>query len=82
MRVFRTLVLTHYCLLHNQPRMRAKRDGSPDKLEFQFAGGTNIKSEKDQHMHDLTLEILSDDHIKATWSMYKDGKKATPPHLT
>ena len=70
------LVLTHYCMLHNQPRMRARRDGSPDKLEFQFAGGSNIKSDKDQHMHDLTLEILGDDHIKATWSMYKDGKKA------
>jgi hypothetical protein len=69
------LVLTHYCMLHNQPHMRAKQDGKSNKLEFKFDGGTNLKSDKDQHMHDMTLEILSDDHIRATWSMYKDGKK-------
>jgi hypothetical protein len=69
------LVLTHYCMLHNQPRMRAEAGGAADKLAFKFAGGTNLKSEKDAHMHDMTLEILGDDHIKATWSMYKDGKK-------
>jgi hypothetical protein len=69
------LVLTHYCMLHNQPHMRAKHGGPADKLEFKFDGGTNIKSDKDQHMHDMTMQILSDDHIKAAWSMYKDGKK-------
>ena len=69
------LVLTHYCMLHNQPHMRAKSNGAADKLEFKFDGGSNIKSDKDQHMHDLTLQILSDDHIKAAWTMYKDGKK-------
>jgi len=69
------LVLTHYCMLHNQPHMRAKSHGAADKLGFQFDGGTNINSDKDQHMHDLTLQILSDDHIQAAWTMYKDGKK-------
>jgi hypothetical protein len=69
------LVLTHYCMLHNQPHMRAKANGAAGKLEFKFDGGTNIKSDRDQHMHDLTLQILSDDHIKAAWTMYKDGKK-------
>jgi hypothetical protein len=69
------LVLTHYCMLHNQPRMRAKRSSAADKLEFQFDGGTNIKSDKDQHMHDMTLQFLSEDHIKSAWNMYKDGKK-------
>jgi hypothetical protein len=69
------LVLTHYCMLHNQPHMRAKGNGAADKLEFKFDGGTNLKSDKDQHMHDMTLQILNDDHIKAAWTMYKDGKK-------
>jgi hypothetical protein len=69
------LVLTHYCMLHNQPRMRVKGNGAADKLEFKFDGGTNIKSDKDQHMHDMTLQILSDDHIRVAWTMYKDGKK-------
>jgi hypothetical protein len=69
------LVLTHYCMLHNQPRMRA-RGNSGAKLEFKFAGASNLKSEKDPHMHDMTLEFVNDHHIKATWSLYKDGKLA------
>jgi hypothetical protein len=70
------LVLTHYCMLHNQPRMKAKRDSGPNKLVFKFAGGTNVQAEKDTHMHDMTMEFVSEDHIKATWTMYKDGKLA------
>jgi hypothetical protein len=68
------LVLTHYCMLGNQPRMRAEPEGGADKLAFKFTGAGNLKSDKDPHMHDMTLEILGDDHIKATWTMYKDGK--------
>src|SRR5262249_16120407 len=51
------LVLTHYCMLHNQPRMRAERNGAANKLAFKFSGGTNVKPDKDPHMHDVTLEI-------------------------
>ena len=35
------LVLTHYCMGGNQPRMRAKKAGGP-RLDFVFEGGTNI----------------------------------------
>jgi hypothetical protein len=70
------LLLTHYCMLHNQPRMRAEPGGAANKLAFKFAGGTNVKPEKDTHMHDMTLEILDDDHIQATWTLYKAGKPA------
>lgn len=67
------LVLTHYCMLGNQPRMKAEK-GTPHKLVFKFVGGGNLKSEKDDHMHDMTLEWIDADHIKADWSFYKDGK--------
>jgi hypothetical protein len=70
------LVLTHYCMLQNQPRMRAAGGGEANKLVFKFDGGTNLKSEKDTHMHDMTLEIVDDDHIKAAWTLYKEGKAA------
>jgi hypothetical protein len=70
------LVLTHYCMLGNQPRMKAERDGTAGKLTFKFAGAGNLKSEKDPHMHDMTLEVVADDHIKANWTLYKDGKPA------
>jgi hypothetical protein len=70
------LVLTHYCMLHNQPRMKAQRDSGSNKLVFKFAGGTNVQADKDTHMHGMTMEFVSDNHIKATWTMYKDGKLA------
>jgi len=68
------VVLTHYCMLGNQPRMKAEKSDGSKKLVFNFAGAGNLKSEKDPHMHDMTLEILGDDHIKATWTFYQDGK--------
>jgi hypothetical protein len=68
------LVLTHYCMLGNQPRMKAERGGDGKKLAFKFTGAGNLKSEKDQHMHDVTIEFVDDDHIKSTWTLYQDGK--------
>jgi len=70
------VVLTHYCMLGNQPRMKAERGGPADKLTFKFTGAGNLKSENDPHMHDMTLEILGEDHAKAIWTLYKDGKPA------
>lgn len=68
------LVLTHYCGLGNQPRMKAEKSKDAKKLVFKFAGAGNLKSDQDPHMHDLTIEFLSDDHIKTTWTFFKDGK--------
>jgi hypothetical protein len=70
------LVLTHYCAMGNQPRMKAERNGPEGKLSFKFAGAGNLKSVKDPHMHDMTLEVLAPDHIKMVWVNYKDGKPA------
>jgi len=68
------LLLTHYCMLGNQPRMKAEKGEGKKELAFKFTGAGNLKSDKDPHMHDMTLEFLGDDHIKATWTFYKDGK--------
>src|SRR5262245_55645420 len=36
------LVMTHYCMLGNQPRMKANTKSPGKKLNFEFAGGTNL----------------------------------------
>jgi len=69
------LVLTHYCVAGNQPRMKADKQTDPNKLVFQCAGGTNLKSENDEHMHHATLVIKDDNHIQSEWLEYKDGKQ-------
>ncbi len=68
------LVLTHYCMLGNQPRMRAEPSRETNQITFKFIGGTNLKSEDDQHMHEATLTIAGPDRLKAEWVACKDGK--------
>ena len=69
------LVLTHYCALGNQPRMKAVSSGDPKKVVFRFLDGTNLDAAKDVHMHDATIEFISDDHFRSEWTSYTNGKQ-------
>jgi hypothetical protein len=68
------LVLTHYCALGNQPRMRAEPGKDPLQIVFKFIGGTNLKSDDDQHMHQATLTLDGKDRLQAEWVSCKDGE--------
>jgi hypothetical protein len=69
------VLLTHYCHLGNQPRMKAgPADGA--KVPFTFTGGTNMKSEKDMHMHAVTYTFTDKNTLKAEWVLFSDGKAA------
>jgi len=73
------LMLTHYCSVGNQPRMRAERIGDKDSnIAFSFIDGTNISSAADARMHKLVLTFVDNDHLTHEWTMRKDGKD-TPP---
>jgi len=56
------LVMTHYCVLGNKPRMKADLKAPPNQICLQFAGGNNLDPQKDKHMHAATLTIVDDDH--------------------
>ncbi len=71
------LVMTHYCALGNQPRMKADPASPKNKIRFAFAGGTNLDPAKDMHMHESTLTFVDDDHIEiagVAWVAWVDGK--------
>ena len=68
------LVLTHYCALANQPRMRAEAAQETNRFVFRFIGGTNLRSEADSHMHQVTFTMPSDDRLQAEWVASQDGK--------
>ena len=70
------LMLTHYCAAGNQPQMKAEKSADSNKLEFKFAGGTNMDPAKDTHMHELTLTFTDADHLRADWTTYQNGKSA------
>lgn len=74
------LVLTHYCVTGNQPRMKAEKQ-TGDTLVFKCAGGTNMKSENDDHMHQATIIFKDDDHIQSAWEEFKDGKNVMTASL-
>jgi hypothetical protein len=71
------LVLTHYCALGNQPRMRAEPGEDVQRIVFKFFGATNLKSDDEQHMHEATLTLDGKDHYRAEWIACKNG---TPCH--
>jgi hypothetical protein len=70
------LALTHYCALGNQPHMKTKGKTDGDKIAFKFASASNLKSDKDMHMHDVTYTFVDANTLKAEWTHYDDGKPA------
>ena len=70
------LMMTHYCALGNQPRMKADPKSPPNQIHFQFAGGSNLDPAKDAHMHEGTLTFLDDDHIEFSGVAWVGGKPA------
>jgi hypothetical protein len=70
--------MTHYCALGNAPKMRFK--GMTDNsISFEMKGKDGISSDKEMHMHALTIIWKDKNHISAEWTSYTDGK-AQPAH--
>jgi hypothetical protein len=68
------LVMTHYCVLGNQPRMKADPASPPNQIRWTFAGGTNLDPAKDAHMHGGTVTFIDDDHIEFAGEAWEGGK--------
>jgi hypothetical protein len=67
------VVLTHFCMEGNQPRMRARGARGP-RYDFAYDGGTNIDRKRDRHMHSAWLEFVGADEIRSEWTEHADGK--------
>lgn len=70
------LIMTHYCVLGNQPRMKADPKSPPNQIIFHFAGGTNLNPKTDKHMHEATLTIVGDDLIEVNGIGWENGAPA------
>jgi hypothetical protein len=69
------LLLTHYCMAGNQPRMEARAyNPSTGELQFRFLDATNLAKPGDGHMHNVNLRFIDDKHVAAEWQFYEDGK--------
>jgi len=73
------LLLTHYCMAGNQPRMQAKPFNSDTgELNFQFLDATNLTSPAAGHMHNAKIRLVDNNHLSSEWQFYENGK----PKLT
>jgi hypothetical protein len=69
------LLLTHYCIAKNQPRMIARRwDPKTGELFFEFLDATNLKDSQAGHMHTIEFRFLDQDHILSGSQYFEKGK--------
>ena len=70
------LMLTHYCMAHNQPRMRAELPSSGDQaLTFTFLDATSLPTPSAGHMHRLVVSFEDDRHFTQKWTWTENGRE-------
>lgn len=67
------LILTHYCMAGNQPRMQA-RGINPEtgEIQFQFLDVTNLARPGAGHMHNAKLRVVDNSHLDSEWQFYEN----------
>ena len=69
------LLLTHYCMLGNQPRMQVKTfNPETGELDFKFLDATNLSSPSAGHMHNAKIRLVDNNHMVSEWQFYENGK--------
>ena len=70
------LMLTHYCVAKNQPRLRAT-EISPDlkTIVFTFRDATNLASRDQGHMDKAVFRFLDENRFTAQWTWYQNGQE-------
>ncbi|MYC27184.1 MAG: hypothetical protein F4X63_04200 [Nitrospira sp. SB0662_bin_26] len=69
------MVMTHYCALGNQPRMRTSSPVTGNSITMSYIDGTGMHSLQDKHMHELTLSFIDDRHINHEWTVFEHGRE-------
>lgn len=71
------LMLTHYCVARNQPRLIATSFADDGKtITFTFLDGTNMPSRDRGHMDKAVFHFVDDSHVSSRWTWYQDGKES------
>jgi hypothetical protein len=67
------LVLTHYCIANNQPRMRA-HSITDDGIAFQFVSATNLPNPNAGHMYKASYRFHNADEFSTEWTFRQNGQ--------
>lgn len=68
------LVLTHYCIARNQPRLVAT-DITARGATFEFLDGTGMASRDAGHMDKVVYDFIDGDHFTSRWTWYQKGEE-------
>lgn len=69
------LMMTHYCMLRNQPRMKLIKS-TADSLTFDLAPTPGLNAAKEKHMHGATYTFIDANHFKLEGVAWENGKSA------
>lgn len=70
------LLLTHYCMAGNQPRMVAQPyDAAARELKFEFLDAGNLADPAAGHMHNARFRFMDANHFTSEWDFYENGKR-------
>jgi hypothetical protein len=70
------LMLTHYCVARNQPRLVATAfEEGGRRVVFTFRDGTNIPTRDKGHMDRAVFTFETPDRVTSRWSWYQDGEE-------
>jgi hypothetical protein len=70
------LMLTHYCVAKNQPRLRATEFGDDgSSVTFTFLDATNLASRDKGHMDKAVYRFDGEDRFTTKWTWYQNGQE-------
>ena len=77
------LLLTHYCVAGNQPRLVASGFSADGKtVTFTFLDATNLPSRDTGHMDKVVFRFIDEDHVSSQWTWYQDGREQWMERIT
>jgi hypothetical protein len=67
------LMLTHYCVAKNQPRLMATSFEDDNRtVTFTFVDATNLPTRDHGHMDKVVYHFTDDDHTTSQWTWFQD----------
>jgi hypothetical protein len=70
------LLLTHYCMAGNQPRLIATSyDATSGTATFEFLDGTGMPTRDSGHMDKVIMKFGDGDHYQSQWTWYAKGSE-------